>query len=330
MRLPLALAACILLATCANAEPSSRKQFPTAVPVPAADSPKSGQQPTPPVSCTLGFSGPRSFLLDYLQPPNDSYFLAIDPATCGACSGKPGVWISSVKIALEFRVWCSLPVEVAVVAPVADTACAPPRPPITIGGPWPGTLSPSAPGITDFTLTLGHPCAVTRRAYLQIKFTGTNVLCNDAATRPRLVTTSVCNLCTAWNFYPADTADMCALLLPGNPVIWATVDSCVSTSLAGVPPGHATDGALRVSPNPAREGSTISFALAAPAQTEIAVHDVSGRRVRDVLDAPLAAGEHALRWDGRDARGQLVPAGTYFVVVRADGRVSARRVVFVR
>jgi flagellar hook assembly protein FlgD len=87
---------------------------------------------------------------------------------------------------------------------------------------------------------------------------------------------------------------------------------------------------LRVSPNPSREGSDISFALAAGARVQIAVHDVSGRRVCDVLDTPLAAGEHTLRWDGRDAGGQRVPAGTYFVVVRANGRVSSRRVVFVR
>jgi hypothetical protein len=330
MRLPLALSACVMMATCAIAAPTARKPVPAAVPAHAADALAPGSAQATQAACTLGFSGPRSFLIDYLQPPNDSYFLAIDPASCSACSGKPGVWVSSVRIALEFRSWCSLPVEVAVVAPAVDTACAPPLPLIIIGGPWPGMVSPSFSGINDFTLTLGHPCPVTRHAFLQVKFTGTSPLCNDASTRPRLVTTSSCNLCTAWNAYPADTADMCALLLPGSPVMWATVDSCVSASLADVPPGHAADGTLRVSPNPAREGSDISFALAAGARVQIAVHDVSGRRVCDVLDTPLAAGEHTLRWDGRDAGGQRVPAGTYFVVVRANGRVSSRRVVFVR
>lgn len=330
MRLPFRLAALVMLATCATAARAYRKPVPDAVPVPVAESPTPGQLPTPAASCTLGFSGPSSYLIDYLQPPNDAYYLAIDPAACGTCSGAPGVWISAVRFALEFRASCALPVEVAVVEPVANTSCSPPRPPITIGGPWPGTIIPSFSGINNFTLTLGHPCAVTRRAFLQVKFTAVNLACNDSATRPRLVTTSSCNLCTAWNFFPADTADMCALLLPGTPLIWATVDSCVSPSLAGVPPGHAADGTLRVSPNPSHEASDISFTLAAGARVQVAVHDVSGRRLLDVLDTSLAAGEHTLRWDGRDARGQLVPAGTYFVVVRADGRVSARSVVFVR
>jgi hypothetical protein len=191
-------------------------------------------------------------------------------------------------------------------------------------------MSAATTGIKDFTLTLGHPCAVTHGAYLQITFTGANLACNDAATRPRLVTTAFCNPCVAWNYYAADSADMCALLLPGNPVIWATVDSCVSLSLAGVPPVRAADGVLRVSPNPATDFSTISFANIVAAQVRIDVKDVSGRRVLGLLDAPLAAGEHTLRWDGRDAHGERVPPGTYFVVVRADDRVSARRVVFVR
>ncbi len=331
MRLPLILILFVLLAAFASAAPGAeRKPVPVAIPIPAADSPKPDQLPTPPVSCTLGVSGPRSFVIDYLQPPDDAYFVAIDPTLCGGCSTAPGMWISSVKIALEFRVPCSLPVEVAVVAPVADTACAPPRPPITIGGPWPGTVSSSTVGIKDFTLTLGHPCAVTRRAYLQVRFTGTNPACTADGTRPRLVTTSSCSPCVAWNYYPADTADMCALLLPGTPVIWATVDSCVSASRVGVPQSPAGEHPLRVSPNPARDGSDISFTLATRAHVQVALHDVSGRRVRDVLDAPLAAGEHSLHWDGRDSRGLLVPAGTYFVVVRADEHMSARRVVFVR
>ena len=104
----------------------------------------------------------------------------------------------------------------------------------------------------------------------------------------------------------------------------------MSLSLTGVPPTCAADGVLRVSPNPANDFSTISFANGVASHVRIDVKDVSGRSVLNLLDSPLAAGEHTLRWDGRDARGARVPPGTYFVVVRADGRVSARRVVFVR
>ena len=330
MRLVLALALLAALATCAWAQPPARKAIPLALPAHDVEStPKTGG-PTPPVSCTLGFSGPRSFVIDYLQPPDDSYFMALTLSGCSACAARPGVWISTVKIALDFRVPCTLPVEVAVVTPVADTACSPPRPPITIGGPWPGNVSATTSGIHDFTLSLGRPVAVTHDAYLQVRFTGIGAGCNTDATRPRLVTTASCDPCVAWNYYPADTADMCALLLPGTPVIWATVDSCVSASLTGVPPGGSLGGGVRVRPNPARYGSDISFTLAAQTRVQVVLHDVSGRRVRELFDASLAAGEQQLHWDGRDTSGQRVPPGTYFVVVRTGERTTSRSVVFVR
>ncbi len=330
MRLMLTLALLAALATCASAQPAARKVIPLAVPVSEVESTHETGDPTLPVSCTLGYSGPRSFVIDYLQPPDDSYFMALQLNGCSACATLPGVWISSVKLALEFRVPCSLPVEVTVVTPVADTLCAPPRPPITIGGPWPGTVTATTSGIHDFTLSLGRPVAVTHDAYLQVRFTGIGAGCNTDATRPRLVTTASCIPCVAWNYYPADTADMCALLLPGTPVIWATVDSCVSASLTGVPPGVLLSGAMRVSPNPAHEHSDISFTLAAQTHVQVVLHDVSGRRVRELLDAPLAVGEQHLRWDGRDTAGRRVPPGTYFVVVRTGAAATSRSVLFVR
>lgn len=332
MRLVLMLTLALLevLATRALAQPAARKAIPLAIPVPVVKSTHETGDPTLPVSCTLGYSGPRSFVIDYLQPPDDSYFMTIQLNGCSACATRPGVWISSVKLALDFRVPCSLPVEVAVVTPAADTACAPPRPPITVGGPWPGTVTATTSGVHDFTLSLGRPVAVTHDAYLQVRFTGIGAGCNTDATRPRLVTTASCIPCVAWNYYPADTADMCALLLPGTPVIWATVDSCVSASLTGVPPGGSLSGSMRVSPNPAHEDSDISFTLAAQTRVQVVLHDVRGRHVRELFDAPLAAGEQHLHWDGRDTGGRRVPPGTYLVVVRTSEGATARNVVFVR
>ena len=328
MRLVITFTSLVLLAAGASAAPPALKPTPAAVRVPD----RLASDPTSPalVNCTLGTSGPRSFLVDYLQLPDDSYFLFISPPLCGACGTAPGVWISSVKMSLEFRVPCSLPVEVAIVSPVADTACAAPRPPIVVGGPWPGVMSATSPGIKDFTLSLGHPSAVMHGSYLQVRFTGTNPVCNDPGTRPRLVTTASCQPCVAWNYYPADTADMCALLLPGTPLIWATVDSCVSASLVGVAPQHAGPRALQVSPNPARDGSDIAFTLSSPSHVRVSLHDVGGRRVRELLDAALTAGQHVVRWDGRDGHGQQVPPGTYFVVAWFGGQPSVRSVVFVR
>jgi len=78
-------------------------------------------------------------------------------------------------------------------------------------------------------------------------------------------------------------------------------------------------------------GLTISFGLRAPArEARLALFDVSGRRVRDLLRGPTPAGPQSLRWDGADEGGAHVGSGVYFLRLDADGRRVSRRIVLVR
>jgi len=277
--------------------------------------------------CTIGTSGPAAFVVDYLQPPDDSYYLRVQPSGCAACTGKPGVWVSAVHVKLEFRVACSQPVEVSVVSTLGDTACAPPDPPRVMRGPVTATLTAPAPGTYDFSVPLEGPVALLKDTYLRVTFTADGAGCTADGTRPRLVTTSSCLDCIAWNYFPADTADLCQLLFPGTPVIYANVDSCVANTLAGVDDGRAAVNVLRAAPDPARSDVELRFALAAPSQVRLTVCDVAGRRVRELLDGPLPAGEKRIAWDGRADDGVRVRPGTYFAVLREGDRVVTRRMV---
>jgi flagellar hook assembly protein FlgD len=60
------------------------------------------------------------------------------------------------------------------------------------------------------------------------------------------------------------------------------------------------------------------------------VFDVSGRVVRVLLDRWAPAGEDETVWDGRDDRGQPVPAGVYLYELDAPGFRAARRMVKLR
>ena len=84
-------------------------------------------------------------------------------------------------------------------------------------------------------------------------------------------------------------------------------------------------------PHPAvtRDATTLSLELTAPARAAVAVYDAAGRRVRVLAEAELPAGTHAIAWDGRDQRGQLVPAGVYFIRAAAGGERSERRLLVV-
>jgi len=80
-------------------------------------------------------------------------------------------------------------------------------------------------------------------------------------------------------------------------------------------------------PNPARGAATLRLRLPAPARVRLVIYDVTGRRVRALVDADLPAGERALTWDGADASGHATPAGIYLARLEAGTVRTTRRIV---
>ena len=85
-----------------------------------------------------------------------------------------------------------------------------------------------------------------------------------------------------------------------------------------------------IQPNPIATGGRIIYVLPEDARARVDVVDVSGRRVRTLMSAWQRGGPQTVVWDGRDAAGRLVPAGSYFVRVASRGRVASGRVSVVR
>jgi hypothetical protein len=83
-------------------------------------------------------------------------------------------------------------------------------------------------------------------------------------------------------------------------------------------------------PNPSPGATAWRLALPEPAPVRARVYDAGGRLVRHLLAGPLTAGEHLLRWDGRDADGSPSPGGIYFLRLRAGNQHRLGRVVLIR
>ncbi len=100
-----------------------------------------------------------------------------------------------------------------------------------------------------------------------------------------------------------------------------------------MPPGSTPDAVsiLRASPNPFSPRTTISYELDAPATVDLSIFDARGRRVQTLVGGEwLAAGEHQVTWDGRDAKGRASCGGVYFSRLDTDDRSATLRIVLLK
>jgi hypothetical protein len=105
----------------------------------------------------------------------------------------------------------------------------------------------------------------------------------------------------------------------------------------GLVSGVATDtprtGTLRLAanaPNPFNPTTEIRFEVPRTGPVDLAVYDLTGRRVRTLVSEVLPAGERSVTWNGRDASGNLAPSGIYFYQVAVDGESRTRKMTLVK
>ncbi len=84
-------------------------------------------------------------------------------------------------------------------------------------------------------------------------------------------------------------------------------------------------------PNPFSKATTIRFAVPTQGQeVTISIFDVSGRRVRGLVDGPQNAGYHTVGWDGRDDGGSAVTSGVYFYRMDAGSFSQVQKVTVLK
>ncbi len=87
---------------------------------------------------------------------------------------------------------------------------------------------------------------------------------------------------------------------------------------------------LAAHPNPFNPSTRVDFALEADGPVDLAVYDITGRRVRTLAAREMTAGSHELEWDGRDDAGRELAGGVYLLRFEAADTVENEKLVLLK
>ena len=72
--------------------------------------------------------------------------------------------------------------------------------------------------------------------------------------------------------------------------------------------------------------NVFSFSLEALSRTSLAIYDVTGRRIRNLLESDLGPGRYDVSWNGSSDDGRIVSAGVYFYRLETEGKARSGKV----
>ncbi len=113
-----------------------------------------------------------------------------------------------------------------------------------------------------------------------------------------------------------------------NVEIWGLGGDATSAEGGQAPLQSALLGNM---PNPFNPKTEIRYALSEASSVELAIFDLSGRRVTTLLSGQQDAGTHTAIWNGNDASGRSVSSGIYFAKLLTDqGEIDSQKLTLLK
>ncbi len=113
-------------------------------------------------------------------------------------------------------------------------------------------------------------------------------------------------------------------VIPGEPIL---AEKKAGEFEAGLP---TTFDVGRAYPNPFNPETQIPYQLPEKSHVRITIFNALGQQVATLVDADVPAGYHSVRWNGRDALGQVVPSGVYLYRFEAGNVVKVGRLLLLK
>uniref|UniRef100_A0A7C6AAV8 T9SS type A sorting domain-containing protein n=1 Tax=candidate division WOR-3 bacterium TaxID=2052148 RepID=A0A7C6AAV8_UNCW3 len=83
-------------------------------------------------------------------------------------------------------------------------------------------------------------------------------------------------------------------------------------------------------PNPFKDLTKIAFAIPSECKVSLFVYDVSGRRVRTLIDGKMQPGNYNLKWDGKDNQNRKLAQGIYFYRLQTEDFKATKKMVLLK
>ncbi len=83
-------------------------------------------------------------------------------------------------------------------------------------------------------------------------------------------------------------------------------------------------------PNPFNPETKIEFTLTQNTQVELTIYDVTGRKVKTLVEETLPAGRHSYVWSGEDYRGQQSASGVYLYRLSTPQTTDVRKMIMLK
>lgn len=83
-------------------------------------------------------------------------------------------------------------------------------------------------------------------------------------------------------------------------------------------------------PNPFNPTTTIAYYIPVKSKVDMAIYNVKGQRVKDLINNEIPKGSHRIVWDGKDNNGRAVSSGLYLVRIGIGNKVDTHKVMMLK
>ncbi len=107
-------------------------------------------------------------------------------------------------------------------------------------------------------------------------------------------------------------------------IINVTVQQVTSNSNQVSEPAELT---LNNYPNPFNPSTSINFNLPENSRVNLAIYDLKGRKVTELINQEMVQGQHSFKWNGRDKHNRTLASGIYFYTLRTNNSSLTKKMI---